>query len=238
MKFDTPLIPAKILKKHKRFLVDFTTDDSSDIQTASTNNTGPMLSCWEPGWNILLSQHDNPKRKYKHTLEMTSNGKDWIGVNTILANRLTEEAILNGTIQELQGYTTLKREVKYGKDQKSKIDFLLSNSEEQCYVEVKCTTYNPDSETGIAEFPDTRSLRAEKHLDELIGVHKQGCRAILLYVVSREDCHSFRVCKNKAPEYAKQIAEAANAGFVEILAYQCDVRPDEIRIQRRLPVLI
>lgn len=237
MKFEFPLIPATILRKYKRFLVDFQQEPDSPVYTASTNSTGPMLSCWEPGWKILLSYHSDLKRKYPHALEMTHNGLSWIGVNTILPNRLVEEAISLGKIPEVQGYARLQREVTYGVERKSKIDFLLTDNHlGHCYIEVKCTNYISDLESGIVEFPDSRSLRAEKHLEELAQIQSSSIRSVLLFLVMREDCDLFRISQEKAPHYAQRAKELYQTGQVEFLAYQCRLNPQEISVGRRMEI--
>ena len=115
MKFEQTLIPGKLIKRYKRFLADIELE-SGEIITAHCPNSGSMKSCANPGWKVMLSESDNPKRKYKYTWEMVHNGKCWIGINTIIPNIITEEAIKNGTISELSGYDETKREVKYGEN--------------------------------------------------------------------------------------------------------------------------
>src|SRR5690606_8516671 len=86
---------------------------------------------------------DNSKLQYLHTLEVvTTTGGHFAGVNTGRANVLVETAIKNGVIKELQGYSSLRREVIYGAE-KSRVDFLLTESPHDsrpCYVEVKSVT--------------------------------------------------------------------------------------------------
>ena len=232
MKFDTPLIPGKILKRYKRFLADIELENG-EVITAHTANTGSMKTCWEPGWNVLLSFHDNPKRKLKYSLELTNNGNTWICVNTSLPNKMAAEAIQNETVKELIGYKTLKPEAKIGK---SRIDILLSNEgEDPCYVEVKNVTLLGENKRAI--FPDSVSTRGQKHLEELISLKEQGIRAAMLYVVNREDVDSFSPADDIDPTYGELMRKAEKAG-VEILAYQCHVGPDEVKLEKSLPVIL
>ncbi|MCP4914969.1 MAG: DNA/RNA nuclease SfsA [Oligoflexia bacterium] len=224
MKFENKLIKGKILKRYKRFLADIELEDG-EVVVAHTANTGSMKTCWEPGWKVLCSYHDNPKRKLKYSLEMTNNGNTWIGVNTSLPNKLAMEAIANGTIKELDGYETIKPEAKIGQ---SRIDILLKDGPtEQCYVEVKNVTMLGEDETGI--FPDSVSTRGQKHLRELTDLVGQGIRACMLYVVQREDVNSFSPADEIDPEYGELLRAAAKAG-VEILAYQCKLTPSKIEL--------
>jgi hypothetical protein len=61
LKFDQPLIPGKLIKRYKRFLADVELD-SGEIITAHCPNTGSMKTCDTPGWKVMLSYHENPKR--------------------------------------------------------------------------------------------------------------------------------------------------------------------------------
>ena len=124
MQFDPPLISGKLIKRYKRFLADIELE-SAEIITAHCPNSGSMKSCQTQGWKVMLSCHNNPKRKYKYTWEMIHNGNCWIGINTALPNQIVEEAIKNNTIKALKGYAEIKREVRYGEN--SRIDIFLRN---------------------------------------------------------------------------------------------------------------
>lgn len=230
MKFERPLIKATILKRYKRFLADCELN-SGEIITAHTANTGSMKTCWEPGWEVALSESDNPKRKLKYSLEMTNNGETWIGINTSLPNAIVYEAIESQHIAELQGYQQLKREVKRGK---SRIDIFASshNSQADCFIEVKNVTLKGDGE--LALFPDAVSERGQKHLQELIQIVKvDKLRAVIFFLVQREDVSCFSPAAEIDPTYAKLLKQAVDAG-VEALVYQCEVNPKEIKIKQAL----
>ncbi len=232
MNFDQPLVKGKILKRYKRFLADVELENG-EVITAHTANTGSMKTCWEPGWNVLLSFHDNPNRKLKYSLELTHNGKTWIGINTSLPNKIAMEGILDGTVKELQGYSNLKPEAKIGK---SRIDILLSNEgADLCYVEVKNVTLLGENQVAI--FPDAVSTRGQKHLEELTGLVKEGIRSAMLFVVNREDVTSFSPADEIDPVYGELLRKAKEAG-VEILAYQCKLSEKAISLTKSLPVFL
>lgn len=230
MKFKTPLHAGIFQKRYKRFFADIKMGE--EIVVAHTANTGTMKTCLAEGWDALISFHDSPTRKLKYSFEMIHNGFTWIGINTSLTNRLAIEAIQNGVITELQGYTQLKPEAKIGQ---SRIDILLSNSEaDQCYVEVKNVTLI--DEENYALFPDSVTERGQKHLRELLALKRQGIRTVMLFIVQREDCHTFKVDQDIDPAYCKLLKEVMSAG-VEVLVYQCRLSPEEILVHKKLNII-
>jgi sugar fermentation stimulation protein A len=140
-------------------------------------------------------------------------------------NRLVAEAIADGTIAELAGYASLRREVKYGKN--SRIDVLLESPDRPpCFVEVKNVTM---MRMACAEFPDAVTARGAKHLHELADQVARGSRAVMLYLAQRGDCRSFAPAADIDPAYAAGLARARAAG-VEALAYRCRVSHQAIRV--------
>ena len=217
------LISGKIIKRYKRFLADVELE-SGEVVTAHCPNSGRMTTCWEEGWPVLLSFHDNPKRKLKYTWELAHNGETWICVNTHRANALVEEAINAGVIKELRGYDSIRREVKYA--EKSRIDLLLEKEGETCYVEVKTSTLMRE---GKNEFPDAVTSRGLKHVHDLMEMKKQGHRAVLLFVVMREDGQGFDVAADIDPAYAEAYYEAIKQGL-EILVYRTVINENSISL--------
>ncbi len=232
MKFEQRLTPGTIIKRYKRFLADITLENGQEI-TAHVPNTGAMTSCWAADQKVLLSSSDNPKRKYRYTLEMTYSGKSWVGVNTMRTNKLAIEAIKNETIKELCGYALIKPEVKIGD---SRIDLCLTDDENssKCYVEVKSTTLLSDDGNWVM-FPDAVTKRGQKHLEELIKIKQMGDRAVMLFVVQREEAKQFKVAAEIDPNYSALLKEAQEKG-VELLAYQCQLSKNEIIVRKKIPI--
>lgn len=158
-------------------------------------------------------------------MEMIHNGSCWIGINTHLANAIVAEAIHKGKIPELSGYADLKREVKYGEN--SRIDIYLSNESSKCYVEVKNVTLLDDA--GYYAFPDAVTSRGLKHLRELQQMVREGHRAVMFYLVQRNDGNSFRPAADIDPAYAEELAMAARNG-VEIIVYGTRISPESIEV--------
>ncbi len=235
MKFASPLIRGRLIKRYKRFLADVKLDDGTTI-TCTCPNTGSMLGLTGPGAIVWLSQSDSPTRKYRHTWEMIENdagaGPTLVGINTVHPNKIVAQAIEAGRMAPLKGYQSLKREQKYGAN--SRIDILLEDDTKgRAYVEIK--NVHLMRQAGLAEFPDSVTERGAKHLAELAEMARAGHRAVMVYLVQRADANALSLAADIDPGYAHAFTSAAAAG-VEALAYRCRLSPDEIVIDRKIPV--
>ncbi|MCZ6446788.1 MAG: DNA/RNA nuclease SfsA [Alphaproteobacteria bacterium] len=230
MKFPTPLLQGRLIRRYKRFLSDIELD-SGECVTAHVANPGAMTGLAEPGMEVWLSRSDNPKRKLAFSWELVRVGRHLVGVNASLPNRLVEEALGLGTVKELAEYGSLRREVRHGRN--SRIDFLLREQDlPDCWLEVK----NVHLKRGtLAEFPDSVTDRGTKHLLELSDAVANGSRAVMLYVVQRMDCKTFSIAQDIDPVYGAALTEAKRKG-VETLCYVCKIRRDGVRLDSPLPM--
>ena len=231
MLLPTPLYPGRLIRRYQRFLADVLLD-SGETVTAHCPNSGSMKGCAVPGSRVLLSLSANPKRKYAHTWELVEAGGIWAGINTGLPNRIVHEAIARGEVPELAGYDVIRPEVPYGTG--SRIDLLLTGSRPPCYVEVKNVTL---VEEGQARFPDAVTVRGQKHLRELMEVVRQGMRGVIFFLVQRPDGGAVAPADSIDPEYGR-LLRLATAHGVEALAYRAEVTPEQIRLCRRLPIIL
>jgi sugar fermentation stimulation protein A len=233
MQFNPPLEQGRLLRRYKRFLADIETS-SGELLTIHCPNTGSMFNCMVEGGAVWFSRSSDPKRKLPGTWELaeTPQGR-WACVNTARANPLVEEALREGVISELAGFTTLKREVPYG-EENSRIDFRLEYPSGPAYVEVKSVTLG-FAGTSVAAFPDAKTQRGAKHLRELASLARQGIRAVQLYCVNLSDIDAVRPAEEIDAAYTAALREAKVAG-VEVLAYGAELTPTEIRLTRRLAV--
>jgi len=213
-----------LLKRYKRFFADIQLD-SGDVVTAHCPNTGPMTGVSTPGSAVLLSHSDNPLRKLAYTWELIQvhdNGPTWVGVNTLLPNRVVKLALAKRLFPELGDYDQIKNEVVYGQNLKSRVDFFLTGNQSQppIYLEVKNTTW---SLGNLALFPDTETTRGQKHLRELMALMPQN-RAVMLYFINRGDCPEFAPGDRTDPVYGKLLREAMALGL-EVLPCRFDISP-------------
>lgn len=226
MRFDK-LIKGKLVKRYKRFLADIILENGEEI-TAHVPNSGAMTSCIETNCDVWVSYHDNPKRKLKYTLELTLMSDNLICTNTSVANKIAIEAIENGVIKELQGYSSLKPEQKYGVN--SRIDILLENENQKCYVEVKSVSLKIGDNLA---FPDAVTSRGKKHLNELISMVEEGHKAVMLYIIQRTDNLPFKIANEIDKKYFESFCEARKKG-VEVLVYQSDISLEKIEVSTKV----
>ena len=233
MEFQTPLEPAILLRRYKRFLADIRLEDGREV-TAHCANPGIMMGLTEPGSRIWVEPNDDPRKKLKYGWRLLEvDGGHLVGVDTSQPNRILKPALQEQDIPELAAYETVLPEKRYGEN--SRIDFLLQHGGlPDAYVEVKSVTTN--REKGLAEFPDCVTERGAKHLRELAEMARAGHRAVLFYLVQRNDCDRVAVAHDLDPAYGKAF-EAARAACVEVIAYDTNLNSIGINIRRALPVI-
>jgi sugar fermentation stimulation protein A len=230
MRFPTALVSGRLVRRYKRFLADVLLDADGETITAHCANPGSMLGLAPEGARVFLSKSDNPKRKLAYSWEIVEVDGVLVGINTAHPNGLVEEALAAGLVGELAGYSSLRREVRYGKN--SRIDILLEESDGRpVYVEVK--NVHLMREPGLAEFPDSVTARGAKHLVEMGDMVEQGARAAMVYLVQRPDCARMNLAADIDPAYAAAFAAARERG-VEAYAIGCRITPEEIVVDRRV----
>lgn len=233
MRFSPELEQGRLIVRYKRFLADIETD-SGELLTIHCPNTGSMLNCMMPGGRVWFSRSSDPKRKLPGTWEISETPQGRFAcINTGRANTLVEEALRAGVINELNGFTALKREVAYGQE-KSRVDFRLEYPDGYVYLEVKSVTLGFDG-SAVAAFPDAVTQRGARHLRELAALARDGVRSVLLYCVNLTGIESVRPALEIDPAYALALKDAMDAG-VEVLAYGVQLDPQEVRIDRPLQV--
>ncbi|MBB6341579.1 sugar fermentation stimulation protein A [Pseudomonas fluvialis] len=235
MRFDPPLEEGCLLRRYKRFLADIETAGGEQL-TIHCPNTGSMLNCMSEGCRVWFSRSQDPKRKLPGTWELgeTPHGR-LACINTARANALVEEALCDGVITELAGFTGLRREVRFG-EENSRADFRLEFSTGPVWIEVKSVTLG-FADSAVAAFPDARTERGTRHLRELAAQTRAGVRAVQLYCVNLSGIEAVRAAQEIDPAYAAGLREAWEAG-VEVLAYGAEITPEAIRLVRRLDVVL
>jgi sugar fermentation stimulation protein A len=220
-----PLILGKLQKRYKRFFADIELE-TGEMITAHCPNTGPMTGVCQIGNLVYVSPSNNPKRKLAYTWEMIQIQDTWVGVNTNLPNQVIKQALTQKIFPELADlYDTVKSEVPYGQDRKSRIDFLLSQSgQPDIYLEVKNTTL---AQNQLALFPDTVTTRGQKHLEELTAL-LPSTRSVMLYFINRGDCSEFSPGDEFDPHYGQLLRQGISQGLM-VLPCRFEVSPQGLR---------
>jgi sugar fermentation stimulation protein A len=236
IRFATPLIPATLVRRYKRFLADVVLPGGEEI-TAHVANPGAMTGLAAPGSRVFLSRSDKPGRKLPYSWELVEadlgSGPELIGVNTAHPNVIAGHALAAGAIEGLAGYPSVRREVKYG--QGSRVDFLLESPHRPpCYVEVK--NVHLMREPRHAEFPDAVTARGARHLGELAAMVAAGHRAVMLFLIQIGSADRFALARDIDRHYGEAFDRARAAG-VEALAYRCAVSAEGIALDRPVPIV-
>ncbi|WP_298521205.1 DNA/RNA nuclease SfsA [uncultured Methanobrevibacter sp.] len=203
------------------------------LEIAHVPNTGRCRELLVEGATVWLKPSDNPNRKTKFSLHFVENKGVLVSLYSQQANTIVFDAIVNGKIKELYGYSHHQREKTVDN---SRIDIYLANEEEDCcgmsfltepcFVEVKGVTLIVD---GEARFPDAPTERGTKHLKELIKLKKDGNRCVVFFLIQHPAGNSFRPNWDNDPAFSRTLNEAYAAG-VEILVYKCNNQLNKIEL--------
>ncbi|HYE81697.1 MAG TPA: DNA/RNA nuclease SfsA [Clostridia bacterium] len=199
-------------------------------------NTGRCRELLVPGACVTLEIRESKTRKTPYELIMVYKGARLISIDSQAPNRIVEEAVRKGLIEDISGYEYVKREVFY---QNSRFDLFLKKNEqsgkdESCYIEVKGVTLEVDE---VAKFPDAPTERGARHLLELAAAREEGYRAAAIFLIQMENVRFFTPNRLMDEQFAGALTAAGDSG-VEILAYDCRVSEDEIVINKKIPVIL
>ena len=226
MKFTNTLLKGKLIRRYKRFFTDIEVNNKTVV--AHCPNTGSMMGLLDKGNEAWISEHNDPKRKLKFTLEMIKVKKRIIGVNTHRANRIVEHALENKLIKEFSTVKNIRAEFKYSDD--TRFDFLCDKS----LLEVKNVTLFRNKD--FAEFPDAITTRGSKHLIKLAESIKKGFKPFVLFLTQIEGIDKFKIAKDIDAEYYNNYLKVKKIG-VNFLAYRCKLNDKEIKIEKKIDII-
>jgi len=227
MKFKERLLQGTLVKRYKRFFVDI--KYKNKVITAHCPNTGSMMGLLNKESKVWFSKSDNPDRKLKYTLQLIECGYKKVGINTLLTNKIVYEALCDKKIISLNKFTNIQKEIKFSEN--TRFDFLLTNSKEKCFLEVKNVTLLRKQKT--AEFPDSITSRGLKHLNELIKAKKKGYQTYILYLIQIENCNTFKIASDIDENYKITFDKALKNG-VKVLCYDCKLNNEGIKLNKQI----
>ena len=223
--FPSGTLEASFLRREKRFLVEVETRQGA--LWVHCNNSGSMMGLMRPGNRVLISPAAGPRRKLPYTLELVRSNGTWVGINTLVPNRLLRRAWELGLLPETVGYGSFHPEVQLGG---SRIDALLSSPSKRLWIEAKNVTL---VEFDVAYFPDAVTKRGQRHLEKLMALAAEGERAACFYLVQRQDARCFGPADFVDPKYAELFWKALELG-VEIWPYKARISTEGISLGPRL----
>lgn len=230
MRFEQPLLEGTIIRRQKRFLADVKLRTGDEVVAHCVNPT-KLTGCAEPGNRVLVSVHDDPRRRYKYQIEIMYSGRTAVGVHAARPCHVVAEAIAAGKISTLMGYQTLRGDVKAPRD--TRVDMLLEGKPaRECYVVVKSVTMAYES---IAYYPDAIVNKGPAHLNALTDLVRDGKRAVIIFLVQRSDVDMFRPADHIDQDYCVAFRDAVARG-VEALCYRAKVTRKGIELDKQIPV--
>jgi sugar fermentation stimulation protein A len=226
------LVGARFLHRPNRFVVHAEVEGEEVV--AHLADPGRLTELLVPGARMgLRPEPPSPTRKTRWTALLVeapeADGGGWVSVNTTIPNRLVEQALRAGALEELAGWRYVRREVPFGA---SRLDFLLEDDAGvRLYVEAKSVTLVED---GVALFPDAVTARGARHVEELMQAVADGHRAAVLFVLQRPDARRIVAARAIDPLFSETLARAEAAG-VRILGRRCRVGWEGIELGGPVP---
>ena len=218
---------GRFLQRPNRFVAHVETPEG--VQICHVKNTGRCRELLVPGARVYLERAAGEGRKTPFDLIAVEKGNLLINMDSQAPNRVFGEFAAEGRF--MQGLTAIRREYTRGD---SRFDFLLEDGDGPIFVEVKGCTLEQD---GVARFPDAPTERGIKHLRGLQRAVEQGHRAAVVFVIQMKGVRHF--CPNDATHaaFGEALRRAADAG-VRVLAYDCVVTADSLKIDSPVPVIL
>lgn len=220
----TDMTPGTFLSRPNRFVAHVRIGDQTEV--VHVKNTGRCRELLPAGARVWCQKASNPSRKTKYDLITVEKGRRLINMDSQAPNHAAAEWLLSGGLGEMED---LRPETVHGD---SRFDFSFRKDGRLCFLEVKGVTLEED---GICAFPDAPTQRGVKHLRGLKEAVREGFGAYVLFVIQMGDVKYLRPNDKTDPQFGAALRDAAEAG-VEILAMDCEITVDEMRIRQSVPV--
>ena len=95
MRFATPLVPGRLIRRYMRFLADVELADGTIVK-AHCPNPGSMMGLKDAGLNVWLEGNDDPKKKLDWGWRLVEHQDGFVGIDTSAANGIVAEALAKG----------------------------------------------------------------------------------------------------------------------------------------------
>ena len=218
---------AEFLNRPNRFIANCIVNGCEEV--VHVKNTGRCKELLVPGSTVYLQKSDNPKRKTKWDLIAVEKGERLINMDSQIPNKAVYEWLRKGNLFGEGAY--IRPETKY---KNSRFDVYVEYKERKAFIEVKGVTLEED---GVVRFPDAPSERAVKHVTELVSAVQDGYEAYVFFVIQMKDVKYFTPNIKTHKAFADALKMAVEKG-VHVLAYDCNVTKDSIKINEPVNVLL
>ena len=219
------IVKGKFIERPNRFIAYVDVD--GEVCKCHMKNTGRCRELLLPGVRVFLEEGDNPDRKTKYSLVGVMKGDLMINMDSQAPNKVVKEWLESEEL--FKGITYIKPEMTYGK---SRIDFYFETEEKKCYMEVKGVTL---IDGNVARFPDAPTDRGIKHIENLIELKELGYDTYIMFVIQCKGVEVFEPNDVTHKAFGDALRKAHKAG-VKILAYDCKVTKESLRIDKDVRV--
>lgn len=206
-------VTGEFIERSNRFIAHVKIDSETEV-IAHVHDSGRIRELLYPGNFVKLRKaKNNINRKTDWDLisALSNTGEDVL-INSSFHRKITDIIFSDPEISPFGKVDYIKPEKKYGD---SRLDYYIEKEDEKIWVETKGVSLSIDN---CAYFPDAPSIRATKHLQELIKIKKSGSRAAIILIILR-DSIEFKPKIDTDPIFSKTFYEAINEG-VEIYPIQ------------------
>ena len=225
MKYEK-MVPGVFLHRPNRFIAEVEIDGQKEI--CHVKNTGRCRELLPTGAKVWCLDAENSNRKTRYDLITVEKGERLINMDSQAPNAAVKEWLKDGGFGPVD---KLRPETRFGD---SRFDFYFQKDGKDCFMEVKGVTLEQE---GVCAFPDAPTERGTKHIRELIRAAQMGYGAYILFVIQMENVKYLHPNDATDPAFGKALRDAAEAG-VQILAVDCTVTPEQMRIKEPVPVIL
>lgn len=231
MKYENICI-GNFIARPNRFIAEVTV--GGETVRAHVKNTGRCRELLVPGAEVYLEDFAGRMgtRKMRYSLIGVKKGDVLVNMDSQAPNKVCEEALLSGKLKlpGMRKLSVVKREKTFGD---SRFDFYVESEDgKKGWLEVKGVTLEED---GVARFPDAPTERGVKHINELIQAAEKGYQSYVLFVIQMQGISHFEPNDRTHKAFGDALRKAYKKG-VHVLACDCEVTMDTLKIQTMTPV--
>ncbi len=209
------------IERPNRFIAHVKLENGQEV-VAHVHDSGRLKELLFAGnkvWLRKATDTSNRKTEWDMIAALSVEGEQVL-INSSFHRKLTDIIFNNKNFSPFKNFNSVKAEVKYGK---SRLDYLIETDTGKIWIETKGVSL---AENKIAKFPDAPSIRATKHLNELIELKEGGDRAAVALIILR-DVKSFEPKWDTDPVFSKTFYEAISKG-VEVYPITLDYEDGKI----------